>query len=1118
MFASSLPTALQALAEAALGLFLGQLAGQLAPPQTTAQALRTPAARAALRNALLAALQEVAERRDQPLEPLFDEQFLRHGGVDRLVADFLLTPRDPAGLAAAFRTAWRNQHADPDTAPPIDPTLELFLATLPGHLRGYPEFRALLDSATLDQAAATLETLAGQAADDGRRLADLERQLARLQEQLAAALLLRHPPAPAAGQLQLARRPGAQTPGVRPAQLGEIGFLSQCLLAVPTAAGTLLCVGSRDGVIHAFGLAANRWRWHTPLPAGYQTPEAFAVWRDRVLVAPQTMEFLSPAKDLLLLDLHGGEIVRRIPLPARQYGAPAVEGDMAYLVGSDGVLYALDLATPANGDPVRWTLALDLALSPFPPALAGDRLVLPANDAFLRCVDLTARGVTWTAPPAGTAVGHTAHFMATPLVHDGVVYAANWNGVLFCIDLDTGRERWRYEVPERPDRQRTLGCTPVLAGDLVLVSSYDHRVHAVRRRDGRGVWTSPDLERRLYSRPAVAGEGADAVVFAAPFRRTLHTLRLADGQPAAPPAELTERARGDFLLVDDTLVVPGRDGALQLVGVELPVTQAAVDELLAQGDWPAAALALVRAGRPAEAARVYADHELYFSAGQLFAEAGDPAAAAACYAHSGQPEALRRAAGIYQALEQPRAAAPIFAQLGDWPAAAQAWEAAQEWAQAAMVYEAQLGEPVRAAQLFIRAGQLERAANLYAAHENFTAAIDLLEQAGAAQHEARINELYEKSIRGGNREHLNARLARAKTPEARARLYEQADEWTSAAEEWLAAGCWRDAVELLLAHERVDHAIDILRNQPGRAEQLRAAALLCAAERWSQALPVYEAWQDWLGQAACHRGLGHPQQSAALYERKAAETERPRPGPVLGAELADLFAQAALLYRQAHQRPRYLACLRKARYYQERPWLTPTFTWERPLLAGERLRNVVKVTVTNDSTGLARDVTVELVDEDGAVRFTGFRPFPGIAPLSAESQLVTLRAREHGDILVRVLLHWTDPDGSRKTVSVPTWVAPIQAESGGSAPGIVYAGGDVYFGSEVIHGDQYRDHAYRQEGDRVDIRRGGGREPEAPGDEPAAGRRCPECGVRNASAAAFCDGCGADLRALRRGE
>lgn len=152
------------------------------------------------------------------------------------------------------------------------------------------------------------------------------------------------------------------------------------------------------------------------------------------------------------------------------------------------------------------------------------------------------------------------------------------------------------------------------------------------------------------------------------------------------------------------------------------------------------------------------------------------------------------------------------------------------------------------------------------------------------------------------------------------------------------------------------------------------------------------------------------------------------------------------------------------------------------------------------------------------MHFTGFRPFAGIAPLSAESQLVTLRAREHGDILVRVLLHWTDPDGSRKMVKVPTWVAPIQAESGGSTPGILYAGGDIYLGSEMIHGDQYRDHAYRQEGDRVDIRRGERPEPEVAREEPAAGRRCPACGRQNASTAAFCDHCGADIRALGSGQ
>jgi serine/threonine-protein kinase len=60
-----------------------------------------------------------------------------------------------------------------------------------------------------------------------------------------------------------------------------------------------------------------------------------------------------------------------------------------------------------------------------------------------------------------------------------LVYVGSRDSALYAVDAVTGARRWRYA---------TLGpiddSSPALAGDLVVVGSLDHRVHAVSARTG----------------------------------------------------------------------------------------------------------------------------------------------------------------------------------------------------------------------------------------------------------------------------------------------------------------------------------------------------------------------------------------------------------------------------------------------------------------------------------------------------------------------------------------------------------------------------------------------------------------------------------------------------------
>lgn len=1097
----------QGIVEAAVGRVIDAVVGALAPPTTADRWLRTPAARAGLQAAMLAALESSAEHIDPAARRFFDPTLLRQPETVALIAGMLLPAprRSRAEVVADLVAIWQTHFQpgrQPDTAT-MTLVAEDFIATLEEKLRLAEPFRALLDSKTLNEAAANLATVVAAQQAQAQRSDDHHAELLAILARLEASLCWLQPVAPAEPSLRMPQRQRTlRVAGAVPDNLGEIGFLSQR----PLLAEGVLYTGSRDGAIHALQIAgggAGEPLWRCALPEGDQMPEALALWRDYLVVAPQRIDFLSPDKALLLLDRRSGAIAARIALPAGQLAAPVIHGDLAYLTAADGALYAIDLAAQR----VAWRLELGVAYAPYPPALDGDLLLLPANEGVLRAVDVTQPRLAWRF----NADGRQPHFMSTPVLDDDQVLASAWSGVLYALDRATGVERWRYSVPETPQRRRALAHSPVLAGDKVLVGSYDHRIHAVDRRSGALHWISPDLGRRIYSRPVVAGSGSQALLYVTPYRRFLHALRVEDGQMAWPEAfTLEDRGRGDLLLAGDRLVVGGHQGAVEVLQVAMPAKAQRVAELLAAGDWPAAAFRLCEEGKLVEAADLYAEHALYYKAATLYRQANRLREAADAFAHDEHyAPSWRAAARLYQELQAFDLAAAQYERLEAWPAAAQAWEQAGEPARAAALYAVRLGETQHAVDLYVAAALPLEAAKLLEASGDYQAAIRILEQASDARTAGEITRLTKQAVRHGVKDALEDALRRAADDAERAELYAEAGEWSKAAETWDAIGAWQRASDLLLANQRIDKAVELLLARSEIEAQRRAAAMLFEQGRVHQALEVFTQLDDMAGQVACLRALQAWERAGELCRRQAEQREGPHMDEAARQDAAHWFTEAAACFRQSGRMRDYLTCRKKVRYYRRLPWLTPTFIVEKPLQRGAV--NLVNVIVENESTGAARDVVVALRREDGHVRFTDFRPIARLGPQQRETRRVELRADEHGALLVRVFVEWTNPDGARQEVEMPEWQASIEnPEDLRGGPTVVHVQGDYIQRGEIYHGDVYRDQSYHQTGDRVDIVRGvsPASQPASQPETPPVGRRCPACGHVNPSAAAYCEGCG----------
>ncbi len=116
-------------------------------------------------------------------------------------------------------------------------------------------------------------------------------------------------------------------------------------------------------------------------------------------------------------------------------------------------------------------------------------------------------GLAWTY-----AIGSTRGVEATPIVHDGVMYATGSWSVVFALDARTGRELWRFD-PKVPGEAGARACCDVvnrgvaLYAGRVYVGALDGRLIALDARSGARVWevqtTDPALPYTITGAPRV---------------------------------------------------------------------------------------------------------------------------------------------------------------------------------------------------------------------------------------------------------------------------------------------------------------------------------------------------------------------------------------------------------------------------------------------------------------------------------------------------------------------------------------------------------------------------------------------------------------------------------------
>ncbi|HEX2256422.1 MAG TPA: PQQ-binding-like beta-propeller repeat protein, partial [Afifellaceae bacterium] len=191
--------------------------------------------------------------------------------------------------------------------------------------------------------------------------------------------------------------------------------------------------------------------------------------------------------DLVALNAATGQRLWSYKLGAGARSAPTAAAGKVFVVSATGVLHAVNVADGSQA----WTLPgipeTAGVLSSASPAVAGGTVVVPYTSGEIIAVDAETGEMKWADAVVRSsrvlAVSTLTDVAASPVVHDGVVYATGVAGRTIAVRLSDGERLWEENIGS--------ASTPVVSGNALFMIDLQDNLLALDRSTGKVFWRTP---------------------------------------------------------------------------------------------------------------------------------------------------------------------------------------------------------------------------------------------------------------------------------------------------------------------------------------------------------------------------------------------------------------------------------------------------------------------------------------------------------------------------------------------------------------------------------------------------------------------------------------------------
>jgi len=225
------------------------------------------------------------------------------------------------------------------------------------------------------------------------------------------------------------------------------------------------------------------------------------------------------------------------------YGTPAVEGDLVYVAGYNGKVYAFASSTGA----LRWVYPREGNLDPIAAGMVASqgKVYLGCSDGYVYALDATTGDKLWSFETRDK-------IWATPAVDGDTLYIGSFDKKLYALNTGDGSKKWEFEKAGG-----AIVSTPLVCEDTVYFGSFDRHVYAIDATNGSLRWRSEVTTGKwFWAKPVVYNN----VIYAPNLDGKVYILDANSGREAASAVDLGGPISSAPVLVGDKVVLATEEG------------------------------------------------------------------------------------------------------------------------------------------------------------------------------------------------------------------------------------------------------------------------------------------------------------------------------------------------------------------------------------------------------------------------------------------------------------------------------------------------------------------------------------------------------------------------------
>ena len=226
------------------------------------------------------------------------------------------------------------------------------------------------------------------------------------------------------------------------------------------------------------------------------------------------------------------------------YGTPVVAGDLVYISGYNGKIYAFDSTSLQK----RWVYPAEGNLQPVVggAVVALDKVYFGCSDGKVYALQADTGIEAWEPFQTGDKI------WSTPVIDGETIYISSFDKKVYALNATTGEKRW-----ETPEAGGAIASPPLVSKNTVYFGSFDRYLYAVDATDGSLKWKSEvEAGNWFWAKPVIYNN----TLYAPCLDGKVYILDTESGHELVDAIDLGSPVSSSPVLVNGSIIIASGEG------------------------------------------------------------------------------------------------------------------------------------------------------------------------------------------------------------------------------------------------------------------------------------------------------------------------------------------------------------------------------------------------------------------------------------------------------------------------------------------------------------------------------------------------------------------------------